>query len=182
MSKDDDQHTMPTIVARPSTGVGAPPGKAPAPSPRPRSLLSGAAAAVVAASLAAVPAPAVAEPAGADAEIVRLADSIMTNAAAVTHLGEEGNALPYPEAWRFHEQKVRPLMADSWAMRMRMARMQATTPDGFRAKARVLQDYRNCSLGYAELDLYDALGWSLANDLLGAPSVWKADREGEDET
>ena len=78
------------------------------------------------------------------------------------------------------EKHIHPLVNELWAMRARLAQMQATTLDGFRAKARVVQEYNNCDPGYADPDQDDALAWSLANDLLGVPSVWRGEGEGEE--
>jgi hypothetical protein len=58
--------------------------------------------------------------------------------------------------------------------------MQATTIAGFCAKARVVQQYNDCWPGYADPNQDDALAWSLANDLLSMPSVWKEGADVED--
>ena len=93
----------------------------------------------------------------------------------------DDQGLPLADQGRIRDQQIAPLVRHNWALRMRLAAMQATTLEGFRAKARIIQEFSNCAPGYAELDDDDAMGWSLANDLLGVASVWRADDDGEAE-
>ncbi len=51
---------------------------------------------------------------------------------------------------------------------------------GFRAKARVVREFGNCADGSATGEEDDAMAWSLANDLLGIPSVLNGEGDPED--
>jgi len=44
-----------------------------------------------------------------------------------------------------------------------------------------MQEFSNCAPGYADPEQDDAMAWSLANDLLGVPSVWRSDDHEEPE-
>lgn len=87
------------------------------------------------------------------------------------------NCPPGKERWAFNQRHIQPLIDRHLELMEQFIPLRATTMDGFRAKARVLQRFNNCAPGYAELGDPEALGWSLANDLLGVASVW---RSGED--
>ncbi len=119
--------------------------------------------------------------AGADAELIGLADAVMANTAEINRLSDVEESLPFPARWHYTEKNIRPLVREGWALRIRLAQMRAATLDGFRAKARVVQEYSNCQAEYADPDQDDAMAWSLANDLLGVPSVWRPEGEGEGE-
>ena len=79
------------------------------------------------------------------------------------------------------EPQRRPLIDRESNLRAELATARATTRAGFRAKARVMQEFSNCAPGYADPEQDDALSWSLANDLLGVPSVWRCDDHEEPE-
>jgi hypothetical protein len=124
-------------------------------------------------------APAHTQPAGDDAELIRLGDAILMLWAETVRLSLIEDDLPGLDAkTRFNREKIRPLSDRHHELMPQLTVMAATTMAGFRAKARVLQTFSNCSPGYADPDQDDALAWSLANDLLGVASVW---REYEDE-
>ena len=115
-----------------------------------------------------------------DADLIGLADEIMAAHAETSRLSDESDAVP-PRERKQIQEKIRAIVRGEWDLRARLAQMQATTGDGFRAKARVVQEFNNCDPGYADPYNDDAMAWSLANDLLGVPSIWKADGDGEDE-
>jgi hypothetical protein len=118
--------------------------------------------------------------AGDDAELIRLADEIMTLHAETNRLSDIEDALPDWQARaRFNKKKIRPLVDRHHEPMPELVMMRATTMAGFQAKARVLHVFSNCAPGYAEPDQDDALGWSLANDLLGVASVWRPDEDEE---
>lgn len=87
----------------------------------------------------------------------------------------------HAEAHRFRENHARPLIDRLSNLRAELATTRATMQAGFRAKARVMQAFSNCAPGYADPEQDDALAWSLANDLLGVPSVWRRDDHEEPE-
>ena len=124
--------------------------------------------------VAAVPVVASAAPEGDDAAVVRLADEIMAIHAETTRLSEEAEAVMRPGKAkdRFRQDRIWPLVDRHWELISELAMTPATTMAGFRAKARVVQEFNNCSPGYAEPCHDDAMAWSLANDLLGVPSEW----------
>lgn len=114
---------------------------------------------------------------GSDAALIELADGIMDLDRQINRLSEQEEALPFRNQRPFREKWIRPLSRRQNEARDELATLSATTMAGFRAKARVLQVYNNCSPGYAKPWEDDALGWSLANDLLGVPSIWREDDE-----
>jgi hypothetical protein len=120
-----------------------------------------------------------------DAELIALADRIMANDAESTRISDEIDLIPVArrEDWRArdrrHEREVRPLVEANWDLRMELAEARATTIEGFRAKARVIQAFSNCALGFADSFNDDAMAWSLANDLLGVASIWRPEDEEE---
>ena len=145
--------------------------------PRRRGLL-----AALAAGAAVAPALAVhAAGGGSDAALIELADEILDLNRQSDRLSEQEEALPLRNQRPFHEKWIRPLSRRSNEARDELATLSATTLAGFRAKARVLQVYNNCSPGYAKSWDDDALAWSLANDLLGVPSVWREDDEDDED-
>lgn len=108
-----------------------------------------------------------------DAGLIRLANEILALEAETNRLARiEDEFEDWTARHRFNAEHIRPLSARHHVLMEQFVQLRATTMDGFRAKARVLQAFNNCSAGYAEPDDPDALGWSLANDLLGEPSVW----------
>lgn len=140
----------------------------------------------LAAMAAGLTVPALAKAADPDAELIALADRILANGAESHRISDEIDLMPAarPEDSqardRRYEREIRPLVAANWNMRMRLAETRATTMDGFRAKARIVQEYNNCAPGYAESHQDDAMAWSLANDLLGVASAWRPEDDGED--
>ena len=172
------------LVAHPPAGVASP-GSPASPFPARRGMLTGAAAALAAAPFTAHAAQirtvaTLARDPGPDAEVIRLGAAVMANAAEIDRLSDVGEALPHAEGWRFTEKNIRPLVREGWALRIRLAQMRATTLEGFRAKARIVQEYSNCAPSYADPDADDAMAWSLANDLLGVASVWRGEGEGDE--
>ncbi len=147
-----------------------------------RALLGGVPAVLALGATAIVPALAV-EP-NADAEIIRLADAIMAGNAEtmrLNDLGEELDFTPENEGRRAQlRAQIAPLVREGWAMRARLAGMQATTLAGWQAKARVVREINNCSDGYTTGYDDEALGWSLANDVLGLPSVLRVGDQEEE--
>ncbi len=132
----------------------------------------------------AVAIPALAAEPNADAEIIRLADAIMTGNAEtmrLNDLGEELDFTPENEGRRAQlSAQIEPLVREGWDLRARLAGMQASTLAGWQAKARVVREINNCSDGYTSGYDDEALAWSLANDVLGLPSVLKTE-DAEDE-
>ncbi len=57
--------------------------------------------------------------------------------------------------------------------------MRATTMAGFLAKARIVQRFNDCDFGCADPSSDDAMAWSLANDMLGIPSIWREDDDAD---
>jgi hypothetical protein len=88
-------------------------------------------------------------------------------------------SLPWPEQTRIMREQIHPLVDRIHDMEERLATMKATTLEGFRAKARIVQTFSNCSPGFADQWHDQAMAWSLANDLLGVRSVWRSDDDGE---
>lgn len=131
--------------------------------------------------LAGIAAPALASGTNPDAELIALARRVFENDTETDRISEEIDRLPLntPAERRLKDQRwtkeMRPLVDESWNLRSRLAELPATTMAGFRAKAAIVQQYNNCSPGYAHSCQDDALAWSLANDLLGVASVWRAD-------
>jgi hypothetical protein len=121
------------------------------------------------------------EGAGDDAELIALAEAILTNDAESDRLSQEMDLLEDLRASdKFMKERIHPLVDESWRMREELAAMRATTLAGFRAKARVVQRFNNCWPGYATTDQDDAMAWSLANDLLGVSSIWRDEEAEED--
>lgn len=112
--------------------------------------------------------------AGADAELIALADEIMRLSAETVRQQAEAEAAGIDDE-QFYREVVEPRVAGCWDMRARLAQMQATSLAGFRAKARLVQTFNNCEAGFADPYQGDAMAWSLANDLLGVASLWEAD-------
>ena len=152
------------------------------PTPGRRGLLGGAAA-LVAAYAATLPPSAYA--AGSDpdpdAALIALAAEILAVHAEADriHVEMDVRGLPWSESGRIMREQIHPLVDRIHDMEERLATMRATTLDGFRAKARIVQTFSNCSPGFADPWQDDAMWWSLANDLLGVPSVWRPDDDGE---
>lgn len=138
----------------------------------------------VAAIAAGLAAPAPAANADADAALIALADRIMALCVEMDRISDEIEEMPIATRadetarMRRHDDEIYPLVDTSFDLRSQLAEMKATTLDGFRAKARVVQEYSNCSPGCADQWNDDAMAWSLANDLLGVPSVWRSDENG----
>ena len=112
---------------------------------------------------------------GTDAEIVRMVDEVMTLATESKVLADQSDSLDWVASERFFNERIRPLVRHSHELRAALVPMRATTMAGFRAKARVVQEYCNCEAGYTMGDEDDAMAWSLANDILGVPTVMADD-------
>jgi hypothetical protein len=158
------------------------PGQAAGPisSPSRRGMLAAAASALVAGAAVATTAHAapIAEPSD-DAKLIQLADEIIALDAESQRLGEIQDDLPVFGRARddFNKKHIRPLVDRHHDLMPQLAMTPATTMPGFLAKARVIQTISNCAPGYADPWQDDAMGWSLANDLLGVASVWRTDEE-----
>jgi hypothetical protein len=114
-----------------------------------------------------------------EAEIIRLANAIMAGHEESDRLSElEEQTRSRPELAR-RRARIRELVRDSWDMRAALAALQATTPAGRRAKARVVREFTNAWNGCSAYT-DEALAWSLAGDLLGLPSVFKEGDDGEE--
>ena len=173
MPKADTEHTTArdTGRTRPDTIT----------TPRRRGLLTGTIAALLTGS-AAVAAPNTRSlpAAGDDAELIRLADEIMALYAESNRRSEIEDGLPnWQERNRFNRKYIAPLVDRHHELAPQLALMPATTLAGMRAKARFVQAINNCAPGYALPWQDDAMAWSLANDLLGQPSVWRSDADEE---
>ena len=90
-------------------------------------------------------------------------------------------SLPWSERGRIMLEEIHPLVDRIHDTEERLATIRATALEGFRAKARIVQEFSNCTPDFADPWHDDAIGWSLPNDLLGTPSVWRADDDGETE-
>ena len=110
-----------------------------------------------------------------DSALVALADEIMRTQAEILRLEDEIEVAgpAGSERQRKLEVRLRPLVERDIALRTRLAKMRATTPAGFRAKALVVRAYTECAERCADPSDQEALAWSLANDLLGIASVWR---------
>jgi hypothetical protein len=160
-----------------------------------RRLLTGSAATLLAGAAAITTTRAATlEATGDDARLVALADQIMVMDAESTkqwdehetelelrrRAGADPSALSR-DGWRYIVENIHPLTGREWALRREMALTPGTTLAGFRAKARVVERFLDCWPGDSAGTEDEALAWSLANDLLGRPSVWRDDAEaGED--
>jgi hypothetical protein len=151
--------------------------------PRRRGVLTGTLAAVLTGATAVATAKAASLPVGGDdAELIRLADEIMAAYAESNRLSEIEDNLPdWQERGRFNRKYIAPLVDLHHELAPQLALMPATTLAGMRAKARFVQAINNCAPGYALPWQDDAMAWSLANDLLGEPSVWRSDEDEEPE-
>jgi hypothetical protein len=118
---------------------------------------------------------------GSDTALIAVADEIIALERESNRLSAEEELLPVREQHAFSEKHIRPLTNRSLDLRDELALTPATTMAGYRAKARVLQIYTNCTSGYADPWQDDGPAWSLANDLLGVPSVWRQDEDGSGE-
>lgn len=148
--------------------------------PSRRGLLTSGTAALLAVTAAVATAKAASLPAGEDAELIRLADEIMALYAESNRLSEIEDGLPnWQERNRFNRKYIAPLVDRHHELAPQLALMPATTLAGMRAKARFVQAINNCAPGYALPWQDDAMAWSLANDLLGEPSVWRRDQDEE---
>jgi hypothetical protein len=139
-----------------------------------RSLISaGATAAILAVSKPSAAAP----DSDADAAIVALVDKIMALYRQGNRLSELQETTRSRLKKALTQDKIWKLENEVWDMRAELAGMRATTPTGFRAKAAMVREFSNCRDGYATGYEDDALAWSLANDLLGVPSILKEEEE-----
>ena len=124
-----------------------------------------------------------------DTRLIELADQIMALDAEGAHLWDQHDAIQDQQraAGADGASLIRdgnafiyaqhPRVKQLATLRHEMAHTPATTPAGFRAKARVVERFLDCwpgDTGHED----EAVAWSLANDLLGQPSVWRTE-EGE---
>jgi hypothetical protein len=116
----------------------------------------------------------------ADAPLIALADEIMALHEETARMAQAADDMPFEERERVYREEIEPKVARQWDLRAELACLRASTPAGFGAKARIVQAISNCAPGFAEPYAYDAMAWSLANDLLGVASVWALD-DNEDE-
>lgn len=110
-----------------------------------------------------------------DAAILKLVDEIFAVHARAIRIHETADVMSPQESDRIMQTQVRPLARHGQNLRAELAMTPATTMDGFRAKARIVQHFCNCSPRHADPYADDAMAWSLANDLLGEASLWKRD-------
>jgi hypothetical protein len=143
-----------------------------------RAILAGVSGTALAGTIAAR-AIAKAAPPHPDEELLALADAIVALNAESHRICLEIDemALRDPDRDRRWRLEIKPRTDRIWDMRVDLAMMRATTMDGFRAKARVVQEFNNCAPRFADPFNDDAMAWSLANDLLGAESVWRSDED-----
>jgi hypothetical protein len=108
-----------------------------------------------------------------DAALIKLAEEILTNSADLARMDtpDENTSVGYMEEF------IYPRVLIGHQKRDQLVGLVATTMDGFRAKARVLRDFSTLTDGFAERHDEEAIAWSLANDLLGVPSVWVVSAE-----
>jgi hypothetical protein len=118
-----------------------------------------------------------------DAEIIALVDEIAASHAETDrlHLEWDESGPGRTASTRFMEEVIWPAVQDNWDRRAQLAGMQAVTLDGLRAKARVVRTFSNCSDGPVSGYDDDAVAFSLANDLLGRPTVLNDEEEDGDE-
>lgn len=117
--------------------------------------------------------------AGADAEIVRLADAIMEGYWQARALSDEEETTKNRSRKAEITKQQRALTEQGWEMRQQLVTMPAITLAGFRAKARVVREFNNCSNGYTDGFEDEALAWSLAGDLLGEKCILREGAEDE---
>lgn len=105
-----------------------------------------------------------------DALLLHLCDSVLDAHAETVRLGEpyeERVEGPPPDLWAY----ISSLVAVEHALTERAADLRATTIQGLRAKAAVMQTYAapnaDGSPGWENHD--ELLGWSISRDLLGLP-------------
>lgn len=111
-----------------------------------------------------------------DAELIRLADAIEAAHAEPDPLHEQREALgssDRAEAARIDEL-IRDIVERCHVHRQALAQLPATTMEGFRAKARIVRLFDYEGDGYARPTSQEAMAYSLANDLLGLPTVWRS--------
>ena len=106
-----------------------------------------------------------------DAELVRLADEIAVGEAETVRLTDLADATDD----RAEEERIWTIIRAKcdriWEKREAMVRIPATTPAGFKAKAQIVRLYGFAGDGYARVDDPEALAWSLANEILGIPTI-----------
>lgn len=114
-----------------------------------------------------------------DAGLIALCDRIVALNAEVDRLSDEQDEMKgdYRAQAKFGDSRIRPIVRHGWELRAELVTTPATTLAGFRAKARIVRLYNGCTDGYATGYEDDAVAWSLANDLLGLPTVMKPDDE-----
>ena len=110
-----------------------------------------------------------------DDDLVRLADAIEAEAAAsepLLDLAERtADRAERERLWT----RIRANTERSWELRAQLAQTPATTLAGFRAKARIVRRFTYDGDGYEQRDTDTAIAASLANDLLGLPTIWRDD-------
>jgi hypothetical protein len=161
--------------------------------PSRRRLLTGSAATLLAGAAAiATTRAATPEATGDDSRLVALADQILALHAEYDRQWDEHDAIEEQhrtagtatatlvrDSCRFLDE-IHPLSRRVMALRQEMARTPATTMAGFRAKALIVEQFLDCWPGDSAGTEDEAVAWSLANDLLGKPSVWREPADMED--
>jgi hypothetical protein len=109
----------------------------------------------------------------ADEQILCRVDELFADRAEIERLEALSEEMSGPDLFAFNKEHITPIVERNWDTRAELVEFPATTMDGFRAKARVVREFGGCSDGYVTGYEDDAVAWSLANDLLGLPSVMK---------
>jgi hypothetical protein len=98
----------------------------------------------------------------------------MANRAGSDHLSHEADAL----GLRAGPALLSDGFGRLWVargLRIKMSELPATTLADFRAEARVVPEFNNCSPGCERARNDDAMACRLANILFGVSSVWRDD-------
>lgn len=107
-----------------------------------------------------------------DSGIIAVAEQILQGHAEVLRLEAEWEAKFKAPGWPatefFRRTVVEPRVRRGWELRAQLASMRATSLTGFRAKARIVAEFSSCDSSHED----EAVAWSLANDLLGVPTVF----------
>ncbi len=120
-----------------------------------------------------------------DAELIRMCDALLAFSAETDLLCDEQEALPFScPARHALEQAIATRVHGPGGhhdQRAAIAMTPAKTIDGFRAKATLVRMWNYDGDGYQDRFSDMAVASSLANDLLGLPTVWRDEQENGDE-
>jgi hypothetical protein len=109
-----------------------------------------------------------------DAALIAMAEEIKVLNERSDALSQECEGMSARDSDRFMKERVFPMVDRIHELRADMATTPAISAAGLRAKAQIVQLFNSCFPGYAHPSNSDAMAWSLANDMLGVPSVWRA--------